>query len=121
MRAGIWLPGVGSIPGAISSVTIEGEQAVCRTIRDKYPPVGICGTGVIETAAELLRAGWMDETGYLDEERWEDGVVLAENETGSPIVFTQKDIREIQLAKAAVRAGMEVLLSHFGTDWKQVR
>lgn len=112
--------GVGSIPGAISSVTIEGEQAVCRTIRDKYPPVGICGTGVIETAAELLRAGWMDETGYLDEERWEDGVVLAENETGSPIVFTQKDIREIQLAKAAVRAGMEVLLSHFGTDWKQV-
>lgn len=111
--------GTGSIPGAISGVNIDGEEIHYRTIKDVYPPAGICGTGVIETTAELLKSGWMDETGYLDE-RWEDGVLIAEGNAENQIIFTQKDIREIQLAKAAMRAGMEVLLKHFGITWEQV-
>ena len=111
--------GTGSIPGAINSVGIYGEKIEYRTIQNIYPPVGICGTGVIEMAAELLKAGWMDETGYLDD-RWDEEVLIAQGSGDNRIIFTQKDIREIQLAKAAMRAGMEVLLKHFGITWEQV-
>lgn len=111
--------GTGSIPGAINSVEIYGEKIEYRTIQNIYSPVGICGTGVIEMAAELLKAGWMDETGYLDD-RWDEEVLIAQGSGDNRIIFTQKDIREIQLAKAAMRAGMEVLLKHFEITWEQV-
>lgn len=61
----------------------------------------------------------MDETGYLDD-RWDEEVLIAQGSGDNRIIFTQKDIREIQLAKAAMRAGMEVLLKHFGITWEQV-
>ncbi|HIR92874.1 MAG TPA: DUF4445 domain-containing protein [Candidatus Egerieimonas intestinavium] len=111
--------GIGSVPGAICQVSVREGQVSCRTIGDKLPPVGLCGTGVMEAAAEIRRADWMDETGYL-EERFSGEVLLAEGEKGTRITFTQKDIREIQLAKSAVRAGMEVLLENHGISWDQV-
>ena len=46
--------GMGSVPGAISGVQIENGKAVLRTIGDKLP-IGLCGTGVIETVAELVK------------------------------------------------------------------
>lgn len=61
----------------------------------------------------------MDETGYLDD-KWEEAFLITEKNGENKIVFTQKDIREIQLAKAAMRAGMEVLLKHSGIVWDQV-
>lgn len=61
----------------------------------------------------------MDETGYLDD-KWEEAFLITEKNGENKIVFTQKDIREIQLAKAAIRAGMEVLLKHSGIVWDQV-
>lgn len=107
--------GTGSIPGAISSVSIEDGKAVYETIAGK-PPVGICGTGAIETVAELLKVDLIDETGRLDEAYFEEGYELARNPEGRSIVFTQKDIREIQLAKSAVRAGIETLAERYGTE-----
>lgn len=106
--------GVAGIPGAISGVEIEDKKARIRTIGDKAP-VGLCGTGVLEVMYELLKAEIVDETGLMDDEYADDGFPLAEG-----IVFTAKDIREVQLAKAAVRAGMEVLLQEFGADYDQV-
>ncbi|MCR5789384.1 MAG: ASKHA domain-containing protein [Lachnospiraceae bacterium] len=108
--------GTGSIPGAISSVTIRDRKAFVRTIEDGAP-CGICGTGVVETAAELLRAGLMDETGALDESFLAEGFPLAQRSAGK-IVFTAKDIRELQLAKAAIRAGFEVLLKRYGIGFE---
>ena len=108
--------GVGSIPGAISNITIEINKkpdVILKTIANEKP-LGICGTGVIETASELVRNELVDETGMLDEEYFDNGFFLAEKANGEPIVFTQKDVRELQLAKSAIRAGLEVLLKRFG-------
>lgn len=115
--------GMGSVPGAISSVRIEDAGSSCRqaqieTIGNK-PPTGLCGTGVIETVAELVRTGLVDETGLLDEEL-EDGFLLGQTPDGNGIFFTAKDVREVQLAKAAVRAGVEVLLRRYGISYGQV-
>ena len=111
--------GTGSVAGAICSVTIQDKKASIRTIQDR-PPVGICGTGVLETAMELVKAGIVDETGLMDEEYFEDGFPLAQTEDGRNIVFTREDIREIQLAKSAVRAGVETLLLRYGIEKDQI-
>ncbi len=108
--------GMGSVAGAISGVTIDGGRVSFATIGGN-PPVGLCGTGVIETAAELVKADLVDETGLLDDDYFDDGFLIARGPDGSEISFTQKDVREIQLAKAAVRAGLETLLARFGVGY----
>ena len=111
--------GIGSIPGAICHVTIEDSLQI-ETIGGA-PPVGICGTGVVETVAELLKVEELDETGRFEEEEYfENGYLLATSPEGEPITFIQKDVREIQLAKAAIRAGIETLLVHFGISYEDV-
>ena len=106
--------GVAGIPGAVSSVEITDGEAQVETIGG-LPPVGLCGTGVLETVYELLKEELVDETGLLDDDYFDDGFPVAEG-----IVFTNKDVREIQLAKSAVRAGLEVLLEEYGTDYDQI-
>lgn len=112
--------GCGSIKGAISGVEIMGDQVNIRTIAGSLPPAGICGTGVIETAAELYKHKIIDDTGLLRDEYFENGFPLSETETGEIIVFTQDDIRELQLAKSAVRAGLEVLLKNLGAGYEDI-
>ncbi len=111
--------GMGSIAGAICSVEIQGERAEVKTIQDK-PPVGICGTGVVEVAMELVKAGIVEENGLMAEPYFEDGFPLAKTPEGKTIVFTRRDIREIQLAKSAVRAGVETLLLRYGAEKEQI-
>ena len=106
--------GVAGIPGAVSSVEITDGRARVETIGG-LPPVGLCGTGVLETVYELLKEELVDETGLLDDEYFDDGFPVAEG-----IVFTNKDVREVQLAKSAVRAGLEVLLEEYGADYDQI-
>lgn len=110
--------GTGSVQGAISGVKIENGQAILTTIGSQ-PPVGVCGTGVIETVAELVRTGLVDETGRMDEEL-ENGFLLAYTPEGVPIFFTAKDVREVQLAKAAVRAGAEILMLRYRVSAEQI-
>lgn len=136
--------GMGSVPGAISHVEIDdaavGEPGVrlqtseetkdCSRGSDEsgvrfqtiggQPPIGLCGTGVIETTYELVKVGFVDETGILEENYFEDGFELARTPEGRPIVFTQKDVREMQLAKSAVRAGLETLLKRYGITYEDV-
>lgn len=107
--------GTGSIPGTVCHVWQEDGSLQIGTIQDQ-PPVGICGTGVIELVSELVRAEEMDETGRLEEPWFEEGYPVVQNVRGEQIVLTQKDVREIQLAKAAVRAGIETLLSEYGVE-----
>lgn len=118
--------GTGSVPGAICQVTIgpDGKAAV-KTIGDR-PPAGICGTGLIEGIAELYRTGLIDETGLLVPEYFETGYPLTQGEHKEPeeevpsIVITQKDIREIQMAKAAIRAGLETLITEYKTTVEEI-
>ncbi|MBQ9766155.1 MAG: DUF4445 domain-containing protein [Lachnospiraceae bacterium] len=111
--------GMGSVAGAICSVKLEGAKANVRTIKDEAP-LGICGTGVVEAVSELLREELLDETGLLEEDYFEEGFPLAKTSEGKNISLTQKDIRELQLAKAAVRAGIETLILRYGIEKKQV-
>ncbi|HIT90364.1 MAG TPA: DUF4445 domain-containing protein [Candidatus Merdenecus merdavium] len=108
--------GVGSIPGAIRNVRIENKRAICETIGEQKP-IGICGTGVIATMWELVRNNFVDDTGMLEKD-YEDGFPLSLEEP--PIVFTQKDIRELQLAKSAIRAGIETLMLRSNTTKESV-
>jgi uncharacterized 2Fe-2S/4Fe-4S cluster protein (DUF4445 family) len=86
------------------------------------PVTGICGSGIIEVVAELFSAGVVDSDGVivgdLDTDRLvADGRTFAYVLWADPeIVITQADIRAIQLAKAALRAGVELLMEHYGTE-----
>ena len=125
--------GTGSVAGAICAVEIDPndrnshnndseseKQALTiqiETIHDA-PPCGICGTGVIETVAELLKCGLIDETGLLADEYFDTGFPLTNEQ--EPIIFTQQDIRQFQLAKAAVRTGIEVLTKEYGITMDEI-
>lgn len=106
--------GVGSVSGAICSVDIEGDKLKYDTIGSK-DPVGICGTGVIEITSELVKAGIINETGLLQEPFFDTGYTIFET-----IKFTQKDIREVQLAKSAIRAGIETLILRYGISYNDI-
>lgn len=114
--------GMRGVEGAIESVTIaeDGETVYYRTIGN-VPPRGICGSGIIDALAWMRLRGIIDESG-----RMRDGVssrltrengqlmfIIAEEEetsTGRKIAISQKDVRKIQLAKAAVLAAFLTLM-----------
>lgn len=110
--------GTGSIPGAISHVTYKNNGFELETIGNQEAS-GICGTGVIDITYELLKQKLIDETGLLNDKFFEDGILLAKSKE-SEIRFYQKDIREIQLAKAAIRAGLETLLVNYGVGYDEI-
>ena len=99
--------GVGGIPGAICRMDEQGFQTV-----DDAPPTGICGSGLLDAVALMLRQEVLDETGYLEED-----YPLIE---GTPLVLTPKDIREIQLAKSAICSGVLRLCELAGITPQQV-
>lgn len=98
--------GMQGAPGAIDHVAAAGGLLTVHTIGDQ-PAVGICGSGAIDAVAALLASGALDEAGCFTGE--EDEYPL----TGQ-VRFTQQDVRQIQLAKSAIRAGTEALLHHSG-------
>lgn len=109
--------GTGSIPGAIYAVELKNGRTQVQTIGGKAAR-GICGTGVIDTVYELKKAGIIDETGRMEEPWFAAGLLLSAENGG--IRFYQKDVREIQLAKSAVRAGLETLISKYGTSYDEI-
>ncbi len=119
--------GTGGVPGAISSVRLDNETVVFDTIGG-LPPVGICGSGLIDAIAALLHIGAIDETGRLaDEDELDAPFCDCLNDEGDfvfdsarGILLTQKDVREVQLAKAAICAGILTMLHTAGVSVGQV-
>lgn len=108
--------GVGGIKGAISAVTVQADGTLAiRTIGDEQP-VGICGSGLLDAIAALRQIGAIDETGLLDE-KYDEAYIL---DPHSKIAITQRDIREVQLAKSAIAAGIVTLLHEAELTGKQV-
>jgi uncharacterized 2Fe-2S/4Fe-4S cluster protein (DUF4445 family) len=111
--------GMRAAPGAIERVHILQDKIRIQTVGDQ-PAVGICGSGILDAVAQLLQAGALDHTGRMlaDHPLIRQGnkhseAVLVEGSqsgTGRDIAVTRKDVNEIQLAKAAIRAGLDVLL-----------
>lgn len=115
--------GMRAAPGAIEGVHLEGQtlKVAVETIENRKP-VGLCGSGILDAIAEMVRVGLIDSSGRLVKDRagvrlspdsqQMEFVLVPREETAleGDIVITQKDIREIQLAKAAIRTGFEILL-----------
>ena len=104
--------GMQGAPGAIDHVSAAGGRVSVHTIGDR-PAVGICGSGAIDAVAALLAVGALDETGCFTGEADEYPL------TGQ-VRFTQQDIRQIQLAKSAIRAGTETLLHRAGVGAQEL-
>ncbi|MCX7854871.1 MAG: ASKHA domain-containing protein [Anaerolineae bacterium] len=119
--------GMRAAPGAVERVRIIEGRVYCETV-EGAPPVGICGSGILDAVAELRHAGFLNGRGG-----WADcdgsgcsAVVSTDNgpefvlvpaETsglGRAITISRKDVGEIQLAKAAIAAGWQILLEEAG-------
>lgn len=112
--------GVASVTGAINRVRVIGERAIIGTIGNA-PATGICGTGVLELVAGLYENHIIDASGQMKEKYREEGFPLARMKDGKQITFTQQDIREVQLAKAAIHSGIELLLEHAGISMGEIK
>jgi uncharacterized 2Fe-2S/4Fe-4S cluster protein (DUF4445 family) len=121
--------GMRAAPGAIERVQIVDRRPRLKTIGD-LPPVGICGSGIMDAVSELLRAGIVSRKGVIAEGAPGVGrdndllhyVLAAPAATGHgrAIVVTRKDINEIQLAKAAIRVGVDILLHEAGAGYEEI-
>jgi len=128
--------GMHAVSGAIDAVKIaeQNDPAVCSTIQQDpakpKKPAGLCGTGVISTVAELYQVGLILKDGAFDrgadspylrkdeDQIWEYLVVPPENtQDGRPVTFTQNDVRAIQLAKGALRTGIDLLCQEAGMEF----
>ncbi|RJQ56393.1 MAG: DUF4445 domain-containing protein [Desulfobacteraceae bacterium] len=132
--------GMRGCSGAIDLVAFVGDKIDCHVI-DEVAPKGICGSGLVDTIAEMLREGIIDRDGRLlsPEEipnpayasmirygSFREFVLSsrAEGPAGSErneIVVTQKDIREFQLAKGAMMAGIRILMKSLDLSEEDIR
>ena len=103
--------GMRGADGAVDHVFLE-NGAVAYHVIGEGEPVGLCGSGLLDLVAVLLDADILDESGYLEDREYR----LCRN-----VVLTQKDIREVQLAKAAIRAGIELLAQKLGVRVEEIR
>ena len=123
--------GMRAAEGAIEKIRIDDDVHI-QVIGNKVP-IGICGSGIIDSVAQLLLNGLIDSTGkfikaeamkeknipesiisrFRKSERGNE-FVLAFNSVGDDVVVLQKDIREVQLAKAAIYSGIRIMMNRMG-------
>ncbi len=116
--------GMPGVEGAIEHVTMgspDGKDnnpwnVTVQTIGNAKSK-GVCGSGVLELVSELRRCGIIDETGLLSDEYFDKGFPVDEEMN---IYFLQDDIRAVQLAKAAIRSGIDTLLGEYGITAAEV-
>lgn len=115
---------------AISHVKLQQNKIKIEVIGNKQEAEGICGSGLLDAVAVFLQSGLMDETGMLleadevpEEFRGYTGLYKEENCVWltEKVCVTQTDIRNIQLAKAAIAAGIQILLNEKGIIYKDVK
>ena len=129
--------GMQAFSGAINTVGFNGEDIYFTTI-DNQKPKGICGSGLIDIVNVFLNAGIISESGsIMDPEnitnkklsdrilvnnKMKEIIIAYENytEDKTAITITQKDIREIQLSKSAVRSGINILLKLAGITYNEI-
>ncbi|MBI1951047.1 MAG: DUF4445 domain-containing protein [Acidobacteria bacterium] len=125
--------GMRATTGAIEGVQITENTVVLQTI-DDAPPAGLCGSGLIDAVAQLYRRGLMDATGRMRSAEELAGripgslasrlvgvegvrafVLATEEETGGRrILFSQKDVRQLQFAKGSIASGIRILMKEMG-------
>lgn len=116
-------------PALLIDLGTNGEMAITDGVRmivtataagpafEGGAGAGIIGSDMIACIAGLLRQGIVDETGLLAEPYFSEGIFFAPGKSGQSLYLTQEDIRSLQMAKAAVRAGVEILLKRLGEEY----
>jgi uncharacterized 2Fe-2S/4Fe-4S cluster protein (DUF4445 family) len=134
--------GMRAADGAIEAVRIEDDVVELQVIGD-VEPVGICGSGLVDCVAELVRAGLLDASGRFapDEEAAEVAPQLARRLTARPdgerifvlhwqgaegdlenaVFLSQRDVRELQFAKASIATGWHILTEELGIDESEIQ
>lgn len=97
--------GVGGIAGAIKKVELTDEKIVFSTI-DNSPPIGVCGSGLIDLLAGMLQKGIMSEKARIQQDFYITG----------DLKLTQNDIFQLITSKAALKTGWQILLKHYPVD-----
>jgi uncharacterized 2Fe-2S/4Fe-4S cluster protein (DUF4445 family) len=125
--------GVRAAAGAIEKVAVDSETAApaCSVIGDKKP-LGICGSGMIDLLANLLRTGWIDRKGELDRTRRSEHIDLTgrraryllvpadESATGNPISISETEIENVIRAKAAIFSAAALMLDRVGLGFSDL-
>lgn len=105
--------GMRGAPGAVDHVTVEDGKLRFHVIGEGEA-VGLCGSGLLDLIAALLETEEISESG-----RMESGATYQLE--GTKVYLTQKDVREVQLAKAAIRAGIELMCKRMGVKVEDIR
>ena len=130
--------GMRAAKGAIERVVIKDDVEI--KVIGNQPAKGICGSGLMDAVAEMVRVGVIEPNGRLVSQ--EDAghlptnlrkrlgsndelgtyfiLAFPEDGLGEEVVLTQRDIRELQLAKAAIAAGIQVLLEQLGLTIQEI-
>jgi uncharacterized 2Fe-2S/4Fe-4S cluster protein (DUF4445 family) len=122
--------GMRAATGAIERLRIVDNTIQYQTI-DGAPPIGICGSGILDALSQLYLAKAIDEGGRITDDhprvRTSKGqrefvLISKEERDGKPAVtITQHDVRELQLAKAAIRSGIQTLLEANGCPENEIK
>lgn len=97
--------------GAVDHVSLEKGEVSYSVIGDAKP-AGLCGSGLLDLVSVLLDLEIISESGRMEQKTY----ALCEN-----VTLTQKDVREVQLAKAAIRAGIELMAQQLGVAVGDIR
>ncbi|MFI5050866.1 MAG: ASKHA domain-containing protein, partial [Gaiellales bacterium] len=130
--------GMRAAEGAIEGVAVDGDQLKLEVIGDT-DPVGMCGSGLVDAVAQLVAAGLIDHSGrYIpDEQAAEEHPGLAKrlvrigeervfvlawrgDDPANSVYLSQRDVRELQFAKAAIATGWMTLVQELGVDIEEI-
>lgn len=119
--------------GAIDKIYLNPEGGLEYNLIGDGPARGLCGSAIIDIIACLRQGAYIDSYGIITElsgeklrmrqgERGAEIIIAEENESfrGAPVVFNQEDIRQVQLAKAALRTAIDVLMKEAGLESKKL-
>ncbi|MBS3813735.1 DUF4445 domain-containing protein, partial [Candidatus Bipolaricaulota bacterium] len=123
--------------GAISHVDIDEDgQLKIEVINDKQP-IGLCGSGIVDAVGELLNANLIESKGNITSGKEKlprptinplgNRMIDMDGQKAfwlhidtNPVFITQRDVREVQLAKGAIKAGIDILLEEYGADQEEI-
>lgn len=133
--------GMRAAAGAIERVYLD-DAGVKISVIGGTKPIGICGSGIIDAVGELIRTGIVDKSGRLlgrerlakkgisekllahieesEDSNGNDFVLFRGERPEENVYITQKDVREVQLAKAAISAGISIMMEEIGLAKEEI-
>ncbi len=121
--------GMRAEPGAVERAWLEDGDLRIATIGG-FQPVGVCGSGALDVLAVMLETGVLDPSGRMHDDLhgaigWRvferEGVRAFVVDADAGVVLTQKDVRQLQLAKGAIRTAIDLLLAEAGLEPVDIR